>query len=193
MRSFRQYLFVTAAISSVAGAGLLGSVRPSAAAPPNPAVGQAAAPPCGGDGSLRSLFKGAPAGMKVKDKIELYDEQGLFNYIDGGAPLYVKHHFRKLGAAELVSAEGGELTCDIYDMSEASNAAAVFAAEKSATFKPVAGWSQAASGPLFFIFQEACYYVKLTAFDKKAESALPKLASALRDRIKGRPLPPARK
>jgi hypothetical protein len=49
----------------------------------------------------------------------------------------------------------------------------------------VANWPQAGSGPMWFIFHQGCYYVKLTAFDKKAESALPALASALRDRIKG--------
>jgi hypothetical protein len=146
-----------------------------------------AAVTCGGDAALRNLFKGAPGGVKVKDKVELYDEKGLFNYIDGGAPLYIKHHFRRLGAAEMATADGGELTCDIYDMSGAANSTAVFGEEKSSAFKSVAKWSDAASGPMAFIFHQGCYYVKLTAFDKKAEGALPALAAALRDRMAGAP------
>jgi hypothetical protein len=35
-----------------------------------------------------------------------------------------------------------------------------------------------------FVFSNGRYYVKLTAFDKKAEAALPELAKALRERMK---------
>ena len=148
---------------------------------------------CGGDAALRNLFKGAPGGAKVKDKVELYDEKGLFNYIDGGAPLYVRHHFRRLGAAEMASDNGGELTCDIYDMNGPANAFSIFTAEKSSSFKPIAGWPEAASSPMAFVFHQGCYYVKLTAFDKKAESALPTLANALRERMKAAAPAPASK
>jgi hypothetical protein len=124
----------------------------------NPSAGKALAPACGGDAALRNLFKSTPADTKVKDKVELYDEKGLFNYIDGGAPLYIKNHFRKLGASEMVSEKGGELTCDIYDMNGPDNARAMFTSEKSSTSKAVTGWSEAASGPMFFIFHQGYYY-----------------------------------
>jgi hypothetical protein len=162
-----------------------GSASFAANASPAPPV----AATCGVDAALRNFFKGPPGGVKVKEKVELYDEKGLFNYIDGGAPLYIKHHFRRLGAAEMATSDGGELTCDIYDMNGAANSAAVFGEEKSSAFKLVAKWPDAASGPMAFIFHQGCYYVKLTAFDKKAEGALSALAAALRERMTG--VPPA--
>lgn len=88
---------------------------------------------------------------------------------------------------------GGELTCDIYDMNGPANASAIFGEEKSSAFKPVPKWPEAASGPLSFIFHQGCYYVKLTAFDKKAESALPAIANALRERMGGAAAAPVRK
>jgi hypothetical protein len=165
----------------------------SIASAAGPGADQSQPAACGGDAALRAFFKGAPGGMKVKDKVELYDEKGLFNYIDGGAPLYIKHHFRRLAGVEVALENGGELTCDIYDMNGPANALAVFSEEKSSTFKPVPKWSEAASGPLSFIFHQGCYYVKLTAFDKKAESALPAIANALRERMGGATAAPARK
>jgi len=178
----------TIAVSLVlAGAHLWGRAHMSVALAANQAAKQTPVASCGGDAALRSFFKGAPAGMKVKDKVELYDEKGLFNYIDGGAPLYIKHHFRRLGAAEMSSDGSGELTCDIYDMDGPANALSIFTAEKSSAFKPVAGWPEAHTSPMSFVFHQGCYYVKLTAFDKKAESAMPALAGALRERMQGTP------
>lgn len=136
------------------------------------------------DAALRALFEGAPGGVKTKEKVALYNQKGLFDYIDGAAPLFIERHFRKLAAAEMATAEGSELTCDVYDMRAAENATSIFLAEKSPSSKPVPDWIDAVSGPMSFVFVSGRYYAKLTAFDKKAEAALPALASALRERMK---------
>lgn len=138
----------------------------------------------GADAALRAFFEGAPGGIKAKEKATLYDEKGLFDYIDGAAPIFIERHFRKLGAAELATADGSDLTCDIYDMNAPENAQSIFEKEKSPTAKPVADWPEAIMGPMSFVFSNGRYYVKLTAFDKKAEAALPDLARALRERMK---------
>jgi hypothetical protein len=138
----------------------------------------------GADAALRAFFDGAPGGAKTKDKAALYDEKGLFDYIDGAAPIFIERHFRKLAAAEMATAEGSDLTCDIYDMNAPENAQSIFDKEKSPTAKPVPDWPEAIMGPMSFVFSNGRYYVKLTAFDKKAEAALPELAKALRERMK---------
>jgi hypothetical protein len=138
----------------------------------------------GADAALRALFDGTPGGAKVKDKATLYDEKGLFDYIDGAAPIFIERHFRKLGAAEMATADGSDLMCDVYDMAAPENALSIFEKEKSPTAKPVPDWSDAIAGPMSFVFSSGRYYVKLTAFDKKAEAALPDLARALRERMK---------
>ena len=183
MNGYRLFALVTLGIGGVVILGgrhlptALAAGASASAVTPGPAQSL-------GDAALRGFFKGALAGAKLKDKVTLYDEKGLFDYIDGGAPLYVKHHFRKLGAAEVVTDSGGELVCDIYDMNAAENATTIFDSEKSAAAKPVTGWPGAAAGPMWFVFHHGCYYVKLTAFDKKAEATLPALARALRDKMK---------
>lgn len=135
------------------------------------------------DSALVALFKDGAGGAKVKEKVELYDDRGLFDYIDGGAPAYLSHNFRKLAAAEMAGPEGSEMTCDVYDMRTAKDAGAIFEAERSSGSKPVEGWAEALRGNLSFVFHRGRYYVKLTAFDKKAEALLPKLAEALKERM----------
>jgi hypothetical protein len=136
------------------------------------------------DKGLLALFEGDLGGAKVKDKVGLYDEKGLFDYIDGAAPIFIQRHYRKLAAAEMATAEGNDMVCDVYDMAEPANAESIFNAEKSAQAKPVADFPDAISGPMSFVFRSGRYYVKLTAFDAKAESALPGLAKALKGKMK---------
>jgi hypothetical protein len=135
------------------------------------------------DAPLLALFEGSPGGAKAKAMPSLYDEKRLFDYIDGAAPLYIDRHFRRLAAAEMATADGADLTCDVYDMREAENAASIFLSEKSGSSKTVDDWPQALVGSMSFVFRKGRYYVKLTAFDKKSEAALPGLALALRERM----------
>jgi hypothetical protein len=136
------------------------------------------------DAALRGLFDAEFPGAKVKDKVALYDEKGLFDYIDGAAPIFIERHFRRLGAAELSTPEGSDLVCDVYDMATPENALSIFDKEKSPSAKPVDGFPDAISGPMSFVFHHARYYTKLTAFDAKAEAVLPAVARALREKMK---------
>ena len=136
------------------------------------------------DAALRALFEPAPAGTKVKEKVALYDEKGLFDYIDGAAPIFIDRHFRKLAAAELAIPEGSDLVCDVYDMATPENAQSIFDKERSAQAKPMEGWPEAITGPMSLVFRHARYYAKLTAFDAKAEAVLPAVARALKERMK---------
>ena len=135
------------------------------------------------DMALLALFKGDIGPAKVKEKATLYDQKGLFDYIDGAAPLFIDRHYRKLGAAEL-AVDGSDLVCDVYDMAADENAKGIFETEKSANAKLVEGWPDAISGSMSFVFHHLRYYVKLTAFDAKAEAALPAVARALKERMK---------
>jgi hypothetical protein len=136
------------------------------------------------DKILLALFQGDLGGATVKEKVTLYDERGLFDSIDGAAPIFIERHFRRQAATELATADGSDVDCAVYDMAEPANAQSIFDAEKSATAKPVTDFPDAIAGPMSFVFRASRYYVKLTAFDKKAEAALPGLAKALKGKMK---------
>ena len=136
------------------------------------------------DATLRALFEPPPTGTKIKEKITLYDEKGLFDFIDGAAPIFIDRHFRKLAAAEIATAEGSDLDCAVYDMATPENAQSIFDKEKSVSAKAVDGWPEAIAGPMSFVFHHTRYYAKLTAFDAKAEAALPAVAHSLKEKMK---------
>lgn len=177
----RYLLFAVLALVPLALVGTL--VWQGNKAPP---AEHAAARPAGGDADavLRGLFDFKLAAAKIKEKISLYDDKGLFDYIDGAAPIFIERHFRKLAATELSTPEGSDLVCDVYDMATPDNAQSIFDKEKSAQAKPVEDWPGAIAGPMSFVFHQARYYVKLTAFDAKAEAALPLVARALKEKMK---------
>lgn len=164
---------------------LIGSLVWKGRKSPAPEKAAVAAHPGGGqaDAALRALFDAQFVGAKVKDKVALYDEKGLFDYIDGAAPIFIERHFRKLGAAELSTPEGSDLVCDVYDMATPENSLSIYDAEKSANAKPVEGFPDAIAGPMSFVFHHGRYYTKLTAFDAKAEAVLPAVARALREKM----------
>jgi len=136
------------------------------------------------DALLRAVFSKPVAGATVKGELELYDAKGLFDYIDGAAPMYIDRGFRKLAAAELVSEGGGELTGDVYDMGTPKNAESIFEAERSDGTQEVASWPEAISGSRSFVFHFDRYYVKLTAFDATSEAALLDVAREVKARLK---------
>ncbi len=154
--------------------------------PPERIVAARPAPPseAEGDAALKALLREPLGGCKLKGEPTLYDAQGLFNYIDGAAPMYLERKFRKLAAAELATAEGNELTCDVYDMATPSGAESIFQKERSPTAQPAPDFERGVKGPMAFVFQEGRYYVKLTAFDAKAEAALPVVARAIAGKIR---------
>ncbi len=143
------------------------------------AAADAAADP---DAALAALLATPIGEFSINGEVELFDRQGLFDYINGAAPLYIDRNFRKLAAAELTIGDS-ELTCDIYDMGEAANAASIFEAEATPHAEP-ADWGDAGrTSRMALVFREGRYYVKLTAFDDNAEKALPELAELLLERM----------
>jgi len=136
------------------------------------------------DAALRALFEPAPAGTTITEKVTFYDEKGLFDYNDGAAPIFLDRHFRKLATAELSTPEGSAMPCAVFDMVAPENAVSIFEKEKSSQAKPVEGWPEAISGPLYLGFHHGRYYAKLTAFDAKGDAMLPAVGRALKERMK---------
>lgn len=134
------------------------------------------------DTTLKALLATPLAGATVDGKVTLYDADGLFDYINGAAPIFIERKFRKLAATDLKFGDG-EATCDIYDMSEPDNAKSIYDKERPQSAKTFEVGEQGHSGSMALVFRQGRYYVKLTAFDPDAEEQLPKLAALLVERM----------
>jgi hypothetical protein len=136
------------------------------------------------EAGLLALFGAELPGLTRHGEASLYDEKTLFDAIDGAAPLFLGRRFRRLLSTELQTASGKDLTCDVYDMTDAEHASAIFEKERSGQARAVEGWPEAVTGPMSLVFHQGRFYVKLTAFEAESEAALPALARALQQRMR---------
>lgn len=120
----------------------------------------------------------------------LYKPDTLYQYIDGGADIYLLYEFRSLLHQDFKSGST-ELTADIYDMGKAEDAFGVYAAERSPGYKffaiGVEGYRS--TGTLNFLQDH--YYVKLTGSGANAAALLDQFARVLSGRIGGSVTVPA--
>jgi hypothetical protein len=79
--------------------------------------------------SLENLYSILPAevsGWKKADPPQAYDKNNLFDYIDGGAELYISYNFQKLLAVRYMAGTEEEIVVDIFDMGSSYNAFGLF-------------------------------------------------------------------
>jgi hypothetical protein len=131
-----------------------------------------------------------PAGVSRGEAASFYQPGTLYEYIDGGADVYLLYDFQRLLHQNFKVAEG-ELTVDIYDMGKAENAFGMYSSERSPGYKfviiGVEGYRS--DGTLNFVQDR--YYVKLSASGAKATAAVDPFARMLSRRIGGTARAPA--
>jgi len=131
-----------------------------------------------------------PGRAVPQDQPSVYKPDTLYQYIDGGADIYLLYDFRSLLHQDFKSG-GAELTTDLYDMGKPEDAFGVYAAERSPGYHFVAigveGYRSA--GTLNFLQDH--YYVKLSGSGPNADALLDQFARTLSGRIGGVRTPPS--
>jgi hypothetical protein len=118
---------------------------------------------------LTEHLPGDIQGWKKSEKGKVYTPDNLFEYINGGAELYISYDFINL-AARTYSKEGfPEIKIDIFDMSRSANAFGVFthSREKVDDFIAPDVESEYAGGLL--TFWKGKYYVSILAYPETEE------------------------
>lgn len=140
---------------------------------------------------IQSFLK-APLPGKVgpEEAATFYKADSLYQYIDGGADIYLLYDFRMLLHQDFKSG-GAELTADVYDMGELDDAFGIYAAERSPKYKfiPIGIEGYRSKGILNFVQDH--YYVKLQATGTNADPLLDPLGRTLSQRIGGTRTAPA--
>ena len=68
--------------------------------------------------------------MEAYDEDEFYNRSTLYEYIDGGAELYLAYDFQEVFVRRYAGPGDTEIILDIYDMGSASEAFGVFSVER---------------------------------------------------------------
>lgn len=131
-----------------------------------------------------SLFP-AMDGFSFDGKIETYTPDTLFEYINGGADLFLNFDFVKLHSLRYKKKDGGEITADIYIHTDLPNGFGIYTQERSTegVFLKIGTEGYYEEGILNFF--KGPVYVKISSFDlgKNEESILKKLSEGISQRI----------
>ena len=119
-----------------------------------------------------------------------YKPETLYQYIDGGADVYLLYDFLILLHQNFKSG-AAEVAADIYDMGKQEDAFGIYAAERSAGYKflPIGIEGYSSKGILNFVQDR--YYIKLAAMSGNADTLLDSLAHTISQRIGGKKTAPA--
>ena len=113
-----------------------------------------------------------------------YNPDGLYQYIDGGADIYLLYGFKQLLHQDFKSGTA-QLTVDIYEMDKNEDAFGIYAAERSPGYKFLAIGAEGYRDSGILNFLQDHYYVKLSASGANADGLLDQFARLLSGRIGG--------
>ena len=136
---------------------------------------------------IEKLFHQIPAeisGWKQKPGFKVFGPDTLFDYIDGGAELYLSYGFKNLLSFGYFRTGQPDITVDIFDMGTSAHAFGVFSHSRETLDQSIGQGSEYSDGLL--IFWKGKYYVSLLAYPETQEVKMTilKLGARISDWIK---------
>jgi len=148
----------------------------------------------GQDASRQDLLKlipdPLPNGANLEGAPSFYGPDNLYQYMDGGADIFVLYGVRTLLHEDL-KANSVDVTVDIFDMGSNDSAFGMYAAERSPDYRFMAMGAEGYRNTGILNFLQGRFYVKLAGFGDGADQILESLARALSLKIGKDPALPA--
>ncbi len=119
---------------------------------------------------------------KAHDKDEFYNRDTLYQYINGGAELYLAFDFQQVFVRRYIGSDNTEIILDIYDMGNADDAFGIFSVEREDEEIGIGQDSEYGGGLLRFWKDRFFVSIITTGDEKTAKPIMIKLAQAV-DRI----------
>ena len=107
-------------------------------------------------------------GWIAKPQNTITTDDGLYEYIDGGAELFISYGFKELTAREYHKEGRPAIKVDIFDMGNSKNAYGVFGYSRETMENDFGQGSQSSEG--LILFWKNNYYVSLLCFPQTPES-----------------------
>ena len=138
-------------------------------------------------GNVKDLAQSIPTRVgdwEASGKDMVYDRKTLFDYMDGGAEVYLAFDFREAFVRKFKGPSSqDEIALDIYDMGSSEEAYGVFSCDRQ---DPEAGIGQQSEYGLGLLrFQQGRYFVSITASgdEQRAEKAILELGKTVATRL----------
>jgi hypothetical protein len=131
-------------------------------------------------------FVGAPLPGKPTASAapSFYGPDNLYQYMDGGADVYLLYDFQVLLHQDFKSGQA-ELTVDIFDMGNSEDAFGMYAAERAPGYNFLDIGVEAYRNEGILNFLQDRYYIKLAGFGPGSDDLLMKFARVISERMGG--------
>jgi len=130
------------------------------------------------------LAEPLPGHPKPDGNASFYKPDTLYEYIDGGADVYLLYEFQVL-QHQVFKSGAAEITADIYDMGKPENAFGIYSAERSPRYNYILVGAEGYRSKGVLNFFQDRYYVKLAGSGAGADALLDPFARTLSTRIAG--------
>jgi len=156
--------------------------------PPSSASGGGAARTQATDVAQKHLltFVGAPlpGNPTAPAAPTFYGPDNLYQYMDGGADVYLLYDFQVLLHQDVKSGQT-ELTVDIFDMGNSEDAFGMYAAERASDYNFLDIGVEAYRNEGILNFLQDRYYIKLAGFGPGSDDLLLRFARVISERMGG--------
>jgi len=117
---------------------------------------------------MRELVPKEVAAWKARESDGVYDRKTLYDYIDGGAEVYLAYDFRACLARRFEKEGAPNIIADIFDMGSASDAYGIFTFEREGSSVMIGQDSEYTAGLLRF--WKGRYFVSILTEQETPES-----------------------
>jgi hypothetical protein len=117
---------------------------------------------------LKELLPSEVKGWRISTEDQFYNRKSLYDYINGGAELYLSYGFQKLANRSLEREDQPQIIIDIFDMGSSENAFGVFSHSRETIEKQFGQGSQYTVGLLMFWKDK--YFISILASPETKEA-----------------------
>lgn len=136
--------------------------------------------------TVEKLYQTIPKeimGWKAEEKDEFYDRETLYEYINGGAELYLTYDFKQAFARRFVKPNAPEIILEIYEMNSSKDAFGVFSSERQDEEVGIGQDSEYGGGLLRFWKDKYFVSILVIGDEKVAKAAILELGERVADVI----------
>jgi len=134
--------------------------------------------------SMREFVPDQILGWRAEGKIETYDRETIFDYIDGAGEIYLMYDFRKLVVCRLIKSGEPSIVVELFDMGSSQDAFGVFSHSREGEEQGIGQGSEYRGGLLCFWKDRFFVCISSERETPATKEAVPHLAREIARRIK---------
>ncbi|MCK5571145.1 MAG: hypothetical protein KAJ12_00220, partial [Bacteroidetes bacterium] len=121
---------------------------------------------------IASLFPeaGSEEPWQVADSVRVFSDEELFDFINGGAPIFLEYGFRRAAIRRYVLRTGSSVSTEIYEMESPAAAYGIFSFQSVGVQRGSGPGDGGVVGSYYVSFWKERYLVTVTGEDETAET-----------------------